>query len=132
MLDLMTSEDELAAVLGHEIEHIDHYHCAERVQIEAQLRKLKLGLMGAIVQILLQVWEAGYNKDEELEADREGTRLAVLAGYSPYGAVAMFERLSNLHSEYVIHAQSPEKELSQPAIQSLQGYFRSHPLPSDP
>ena len=98
MLDLMTSEDELAAVLGHEIEHIDHYHCAERVQIEAQLRKLKLGLMGAIVQILLQVWEAGYNKDEELEADREGTRLAVLAGYSPYGAVAMFERLSNLHS----------------------------------
>ncbi len=131
MLDLMTSEDELAAVLGHEIEHIDHYHCAERVQIEAQLRNLKLGLMGAIVQIPLQAWEAGYNKDEELEADREGMRLAVLGGYSPYGAVAMFERLSKLHSEYVIHAQSPEEELSQLAIQSLQGYFRSHPLPSE-
>jgi predicted Zn-dependent protease len=131
MLELMTSEDELAAVIGHEIEHIDHYHCAERVQIEARLRNLKLGVVGAILQIPLQVWEAGYNKDEELEADREGMRLAVISGYSPYGAVSLFERFSKLHSEYVIHAQSPEEELSQLAIQSLQGYFRSHPLPSE-
>ena len=131
LLDLMTSEDELAAVLGHEIEHIDHYHCAERVQVEARLRNLNLGIVGAIVQIPLQVWEAGYNKDEEFEADREGMRLAVLSDYSPYGAVSLFERFSKLHNEYVIHAQSPEEELSQLAIQSLQGYFRSHPLPSE-
>lgn len=131
LLDLMTSEDELAFVLGHEIEHIDHYHCAERVQIEAQLRHVNLDIVGAILQIPLSVWEAGYNKDEELEADREGIRLAVLAGYSPYGAVSLFEEYSKLHREYVIHAQSPEEELSELAIQSLQGYFRSHPLPSE-
>ena len=70
LLDQMTSEDELASVMAHEIEHIDHYHCAERVQVEAKLRKLKLGVIGALVQIPLSVWEAGYNKDEELEADR--------------------------------------------------------------
>jgi beta-barrel assembly-enhancing protease len=131
MLDLMTSEDELAAVIGHEVEHIDHYHCAERVQIEARLRNLQLGIVGAILQIPVQVWEAGYNKDEELEADREGIRLAVLGGYSPYGAVTMFERFSKLRSEYVVHARNPEEELTQLAIQSLQGYFRSHPLPSE-
>jgi beta-barrel assembly-enhancing protease len=131
MLDLMTSEDELAVVLAHEIEHIDHYHCAERVQIEARLRNLQLSIVGALLQIPLQVWEAGYNKDEELEADREGIRLAVLSGYSPYGAVSMFERFSKLNNEYVIHAQTPEEELSQLAIQSLQGYFRSHPQPSE-
>jgi len=131
MLDLMTSEDELAAVLAHEIEHIDHYHCAERVQIEARLRSLQLDVVGAIVQIPLQVWEAGYNKDEEFEADREGILLAVLGGYSPYGAVNLFEKFVKLNSEYVIHAQSPEEEFSQLAIQSLQGYFRSHPLPSE-
>lgn len=131
LLDLMTSEDQLAAVLGHEIEHIDHYHCAERVQVEAQFRHLKLGIVGALVQIPLSVWEAGYNKDEEMEADREGMRLQVVSGYSPYGSVSLFEKLAKLHQEYVIHARSPEEELSQLAIQSLQGYFRSHPLPSE-
>lgn len=131
LLDLMTSEDEMASVLGHEIEHIDHYHCAERVQVEAQMRNLKLGIVGALVQIPLAVWEAGYNKDEELEADREGTRLAVLAGYSPYGSVNLFEKMAKLQKEYIIHAQTPEEELSELAIQSLEGYFRSHPQPSE-
>lgn len=131
LLDLMTSEDELASVLGHEIEHIDHYHCAERVQVEAKLRNLKLGVIGALVQIPISVWEAGYNKDEELEADREGMRLAVLGGYSPFGAVTLFEKFAKLHSEYIIHAQSPEEELSELAIQSMEGYFRSHPQPSE-
>jgi len=131
LLDLMTSEDELASVIGHEVEHIDHYHCAERVQVEAQFRNLKLGVVGALLQIPLSVWETGYNKDEELEADREGIRLAVLAGYSPYGAVSLFEKFAKLNQEYVIHAQSPEEELSELAIQSLEGYFRSHPQPSE-
>jgi beta-barrel assembly-enhancing protease len=131
LLDLMNSEDELAFIIGHEVEHIDHYHCAERVQVEARLRHLQLGIVGALLQIPLEVWEAGYNKDEELEADREGMHLAVLAGYSPYGAVRLFEEYAKLHREYVIHAQSPEEELSQLAIQGLQGYFRSHPVPSE-
>lgn len=131
LLDLMNSEDELAFIIGHEVEHIDHYHCAERVQVEARLRHLQLGIVGALLQIPLEVWEAGYNKDEELEADREGMHVAVLAGYSPYGAVRLFEEYAKLHREYVIHAQSPEDELSELAIQGLQGYFRSHPLPSE-
>lgn len=131
MLDLMTSEDELANVLGHEIEHIDHYHCVERFQVEAQMRKLHLDALGELAQIPLSVWEIGYNKDQELEADREGMHLAVAAGYSPYGAVAMFQRFAKLHREYVIHAQSPEEELTEVAIQGLSGYFRSHPLPSE-
>jgi len=131
VLDLMTSEDQLAFILGHEIEHVDHYHCAERVQIEARLRHLDLDILGAILQIPFEVWQAGYNKDEELEADREGMRVAVLGGYSPYGAVSLFEEYAKLHREYVIHAGNPEEELSELAIQSLQGYFRSHPLPSE-
>jgi len=99
--------------------------------VEAKLRNLQLGVIGALVQIPLSVWEAGYNKDEELEADREGMRVAVLGGYSPYGAVTLFEKFAKLHTEYVIHAQSPEEELSELAIQSLEGYFRSHPQPSE-
>jgi predicted Zn-dependent protease len=131
MLDLMTNEDELASVLAHEVEHIDHYHCAERVQLEAQLRKLDLHVVGALVEIPLNFWVAGYHKDEEFEADREGIYLVVRSGYSPYGAVDLFERFAKLCDEYVIHAKSPDEELSLLAIQSLSGYFRSHPLPSE-
>jgi predicted Zn-dependent protease len=131
MLDLMMTEDELASVLGHEIEHIDHYHCAERVQLEAKLKRLNLDVLGALLQFPLELWQAGYNKDEEFEADREGMLLAVQSGYSPYGAVDMFERFAKLCDEYVIHAQTPDQELTQLAIQSLNGYFRSHPLPSE-
>ena len=131
MLDLMMTEDELANVLAHEIEHIDHYHCVERMQLEAKLKDLNLDVLGELLHIPLDFWEAGYHKDEEFEADREGMHLAVQSGYSPYGAVDTFERFAKLHEEYVIHAQSPDQELSELAIQSLNGYFRSHPLPSE-
>jgi predicted Zn-dependent protease len=127
LLDLMTSEDEMANVLAHEVEHVDHYHCVERVQIEAQFRKLHLDVLGQLIQLPLSVWEAGYSKDQEMEADREGMRLATLSGYSPYGAVTMFQKFEKLHDEYVIHARSPEQELSQLAIESVEGYFRTHP-----
>jgi predicted Zn-dependent protease len=131
MLDLMETEDELASILAHEVEHIDHYHCVERVQIEAKLKNLNLHVVGQFLEIPLELWQAGYHKDEEFEADREGLRLAVEAGYSPYGAVSIFTRLAKLSNEFVIHAESPEEELSELAIESLTGYFRSHPLPSE-
>ena len=131
MLDLMTNEDELASVLAHEVEHIDHYHCVERVQVEARLKKLNLEIVGALVQIPLDFWEAGYHKDEEFEADREGMYLAVHSGYSPFGSVDLFKRFAELSDEYIIHAKNPDEELSQLAIQSLTGYFRSHPQPSE-
>ena len=131
LLDCMTSEDELAFVLGHEIEHIDHYHAVERVQIEAQLKNLNLDVVAGIAQLPMSLWQAGYSKDEEMEADREGLRLAATTGYSAKGAINILERWTQLHREYVIHAKSPTGELSQLAIDSLTGYFRTHPLPSE-
>jgi predicted Zn-dependent protease len=128
LVELMDSEDELAAVIGHEIEHIDHYHCAERVQREQALRNLPLG---GLVAIPIVVFEAGYSKDQELEADREGTRLAVEAGYSANGAIRMFETFGRLYGEYLARAKTPQEELTRVAQQSLEGYFRSHPLPSE-
>jgi beta-barrel assembly-enhancing protease len=131
LLNQMNSEDELAFVLGHEIEHIDHYHSVERVQIEAQLHNLSLDVFAAVAEIPLDLWQAGYSKDEEFEADREGLRIAAAAGYAPQGALDMLAQLNELDQEYVIHAQTPAGELSQLAIQGLMGYFRSHPLGSE-
>jgi predicted Zn-dependent protease len=131
LLDRMTSEDELAFVLGHEIEHIDHYHAVERVQVEAQLKNLNLDIVSGLAEIPISLWQAGYSKDEEMEADREGLRLSAAAGYSAKGAVEMLERWTKLRNEYVIHAETPTEELGQLAVDSLTGYFRSHPLPSE-
>ena len=131
LLDQLNSEDELAFVLGHEIEHVDHYHAAERVQIEAKLRHLDLDIVGQLASIPMSLWQAGYSKDEEFEADREGLRVSVAAGYSALGAVTLLDRWTQLHREYVIHAETPTDELSQLAIEGLAGYFRSHPLPSE-
>ena len=128
LMALMDSEDELAAVVGHEIEHIDHYHCAERVQQEQALHKIPLG---EVVALPIELFEAGYSKDQELEADREGTRLAVEVGYSANGAIRMFETFQRLYEEHYARARTPQEELSQLAEQTLEGYFRSHPLPAE-
>jgi predicted Zn-dependent protease len=131
LLDRIASEDELAFVLGHEIEHIDHYHAVERVQVEAQLKNLNLDVVSGLAKIPISLWQAGYSKDEEMEADREGLRLSVAAGYSPRGAVDLLVRWSKLRDEYVVHAETPTEELSQLAVDGLAGYFRTHPLPAE-
>ncbi|MBV8205570.1 MAG: M48 family metalloprotease [Acidobacteria bacterium] len=124
----METDDELAAVLGHEMEHIDHYHCAERLQAEAALRRIPLG---SLLGIPIQVFEAGYSKDQELEADREGVLLAARAGYSAAGAVRIFKTLDGLFPKNAADARSPQQELSRVAADVLTGYFRSHPAPAD-
>jgi predicted Zn-dependent protease len=124
LIRFMSTEDELANILGHEVEHIDRRHCAERVQLEMRVRKLPLG---ALVALPIELFEAGYSKAQELEADRRGTALAVWAGYSPLGAIRTFETFAKLERKYSSPAKTPGQELSQVAWESLTGYFRSHP-----
>jgi predicted Zn-dependent protease len=124
LMALMSTEDELAAVLGHELEHIDHYHCAERVQIQAALEKVPLGQLAALP---VEIFVAGYSKNQEMEADREGAKLAVAALYSPQGAILLFQAMERFRPTDAAHGSSPAEELSQVAFETLEGYFRSHP-----
>src|SRR6185312_1037529 len=120
LMSLMDSEDELASVLGHEIEHIDHYHCAERVQQQEALHQIPLG---GLLSLPIEVFAVGYSKDQELEADREGTRLSIQAGYSPNGAIRMFETFQRLYQEYHVKSRTPQGEITQTALDTLEGYF---------
>jgi len=55
---------------------------------------------------------SAYSRDQELDADEFGARLAAAAGYDPRGATRAFERLQRLEAE----ANLPLAE-----------YFASHP-----
>jgi predicted Zn-dependent protease len=124
----MHSEDALAAVMGHEVEHIDLGHCAERVQTETQLRHL--GSLGEVASLPVGVFTAGYSKQQELEADRYGTALATAAGYSPLGILQLlseFESFEHRAEGASITPASPGDEAAQVSLQTLEGYFQSHP-----
>lgn len=87
-LALMQHEDELAVVLGHEIEHIDLQQCAQRV-IDA-MKKDHL-TPEQFDKLSIDDFGNPYGKDGELAADREGVKLAVAAGYSPQAALELLE-----------------------------------------
>lgn len=124
LIAMMTTEDELADVIGHEIEHIDHYHCAERLQVEAKLRNIPLG---GLVMLPIELFQAGYTKEQELEADREGIRLAPKSGYSATAVTQLFEVMDQRYHERQIGAKTPQGEMSRVALATLTEYFRSHP-----
>lgn len=88
VLALMTHEDQLAIVLGHEIEHIDLGQCAQRVVEVMQKDHLTATQFD---KLSIDDFGNPYGKEGELAADREGLRLAVAAGYSPHAAIELLE-----------------------------------------
>jgi predicted Zn-dependent protease len=88
VLGVMMHEDELAVVLGHEIEHIDLNQCAQRVLESMQKNHLTPAQFD---QLSIDDFGSPYGKDGELAADREGLKLAVAAGYSAQAPIELLE-----------------------------------------
>ncbi len=127
LLELLESEDELAAILGHEIAHVDERHAIERLQYEVQSRKLGMRGLYRLAQIGVVLFQMGYTKEKEDEADRVGLGLTVAAGYSPAGAVEVMKRFDRLYGGQARVATSPVEELAGMPLRTLGEYFRSHP-----
>jgi len=127
LLELLESEDELAAILGHEVAHVDERHAIERLQYEVQSRKIGMRGLYRLGQIGVVLFQMGYTKEKEDEADRVGLGLTVRAGYSPAGAVEVMKRFDRLFGGQARTATSPVEELAGMPLRSLREYFRSHP-----
>ena len=123
LLDYMTSDDELAAVLDHEIGHIEKRHTVHQMEQQMALSLLTLlagvasGDPGAgmvLASTASQALMAGYSRKDEREADQEGFRLSTLAGYNPYGSYVTMAKLEDM-----------SKDMGNPGY----GLFASHPEP---
>ena len=103
---LQATDDELAAVMGHEIAHALREHSRE--QISQQMgTQAAIGIAGALFGIgeLGQgignmVADVTLNKPKsrthEVESDRIGIELAARAGYDPNAAVTLWEKMAKL------------------------------------
>jgi predicted Zn-dependent protease len=88
LLAIAQTEDELANVLAHEIEHVELGQVSGRV---SELRKRK-----EIKNLELSEFLPGYTKEEELACDLNGQQLAAKAGYSPAGMLTLLETFKAL------------------------------------
>ncbi|MBN2352336.1 MAG: M48 family metallopeptidase [Spirochaetales bacterium] len=102
------SEDEVAAILAHEIGHIALDHGMQAVQQSKQSAALaKLGASmvnsdikevvglfgGSIEEMMNTAFVAGYSRDQEKEADHEAVVILKRAGYDPMALVRVLETM---------------------------------------
>lgn len=100
---LNLTDDELAAIMGHEIAHSLREHARERVSRE-MATGLGLGIAGAVLglgqvgqevaNVLAQVtFNLPHSRTHETEADRIGVELAARSGYNPHAAVSLWQKM---------------------------------------
>ncbi|MBV8151823.1 MAG: M48 family metalloprotease, partial [Candidatus Eremiobacteraeota bacterium] len=104
-IDFAQSDDELAAVIGHETGHNERRHAVTFAN-KANIASILLGI-GALFSPFIyrfgQLAQAGlmakWSRDDEVEADKYGVLLMTRAGYDPYAAVTFMQHLKATHDE---------------------------------
>ncbi len=98
---IQATDDELAAVMGHEIAHALREHARERAS-KQQLTGLGAAVLGAATGVNANAYGAlgtafitlPNSRDNESEADRMGLELAARAGYNPQAAITLWQKMS--------------------------------------
>ncbi|WP_107851974.1 M48 family metallopeptidase [Oceanimonas marisflavi] len=111
LLKIANTQDQLAAVIGHEIAHVLARHSNERVsrtQItniglsaadaalgQSGLRQPAMAALGLGVQV---GYLLPYGREQEAEADRLGLQLMAQAGFDPQQAVTLWRNMAAAES----------------------------------
>ncbi len=87
----LTTDDQIAGVLGHEIGHVIERHGSERMAKGNFIQGLvgAIGVVGgdrsssSIASYVGNIAQMKYGRNDELESDEWGVRLMLLSGYKP-------------------------------------------------
>jgi len=105
---LKLTDDEIAAVMGHEIAHALREHGRDR-QSKSTTTGLVTSLGGAALSAWLgydvrglantagQLYVLKFSRDEEREADLVGLDIAARAGYDPRAGIALWNKMAALN-----------------------------------
>jgi predicted Zn-dependent protease len=133
LMAVVSSRDELASVLGHELSHVTQRHIARLMSKNAQQTPWMIGAMilGALAasknvdagnalivggQALSAQAQLNFSRDMEREADRVGFGVMTQAGFEAQGFVTMFDKL---------------QQASRLNDSGAYPYLRSHPLTTE-
>ena len=102
MVRFCRTDDELAAIIGHEIAHVELRHAAERASQDLAAR----GIMSVVIPDdtnMESIFGIGttlgvllpFSRKHELEADQIGLRYMAAAGYDPQAAIDLWSRMAD-------------------------------------
>lgn len=108
LLDVATNQDQLAAVIGHEVGHVLAHHANERVSTQAATQsglsvlQTVAGLQGAGGEQVMGLLGAGaqygvilpFSRKQESEADLVGLDLMADAGFDPRASLDLWENMA--------------------------------------
>jgi predicted Zn-dependent protease len=129
LMAYLSSEEELAAVLGHEIGHVTARHSVRQYSQSQLLGILSAAVQmnsgrtaGDIVNVASGALLAGYGREMELEADELGAQYLYLDGYATKG---MMDVLIVLKDQEIYSKELAKKRGEEP--KNYHGVFASHP-----